>query len=334
VRARRSALVALAVISTAAAVAATASAGKSASSKTYQIAYLNASAANTWTLQTKNAMLRVIARRSGARMTEFDGQFDLNKQSQQLQDVIASKKYDAVIINNNGAGIIPDVQAAIEAGLKVAAVGQVLGNRLDTSAPQVRGMVASVVTPPLHFGIHLGQLTIQACKGKNPCRVVYFYGIKGGPSDVAFRKGYDQTVKGHPEIKIVAEGEGGTLGPDKGLQVMQDILQSHPDFDVVLGSDQGMQGAQQALEQAGKTNVKIIGFGGSSTAIKAISTKKWFGDVFGAPQTEGILVMNAVLDALQGKLKKPLGIDALSTLPGNGVVTQKNWKLYKAQWKG
>jgi ribose transport system substrate-binding protein len=304
------------------------------SGKTLQIAYLNPSAANTWLLESKIAMQKVAAKRN-AQVTEFDAQFDATKQAQQIQDVIASGKYQGIVLNPTGAGLETDVAAALKAGIKVAVIGQILGTRLDTSAPQVKGVTVSVVAPPLRSGQRLGLLTLQACKGKNPCRVVYFYGLKGNPGDVAYKQGFDQVIAKNKAIKIVATGEGKYLGPDVALAAMQDILQSHPDFEVAVGADQPMQGVQQALEQVHKLNkVAIIGLGGSQVALKDVASHKWFGDVFGAPQTEGSLGMTALLDALQKGLDRGQGIDPLSAVGHNGLVTQKNVNKFKAQWKG
>jgi ribose transport system substrate-binding protein len=304
------------------------------SSKTLQIAYLNPSAANTWLLQSKNAMVKVANTRN-AKVTEFDAQFDVRKQAQQIQDIIASKKYQGIVLNPAGAGLDTDVAAAIKAGIKVAVIGQVLGDRLDTSAPQVKGVTVSVVAPPLRSGQRYGLLTLKACKGVNPCRVVYFYGLKGNTGDNAYKKGFDQVIARNKAIKIVATGEGKYLGPDVALKAMQDILQSTPDFEVVVGADQSIQGVQQALEQVGKAGkVKLIGLGGSQAAIKNVATKKWYGDVFGAPQTEGRLGMIGLLDALQKGIDKGKGIDPLTAVPDNGLVTQANVKKFKAQWTG
>ena len=106
-----------------------------------------------------------------------------------------------------------------------------------------------MLAPPLRSGERLGQLTLKACEGKPVCNVVYFYGIKGIPLDNALKQGFDATIASNPAIKIVAEGEGKYLGPDVGQTAMQDILVATPTFDVVVGSDQAMQGVELALDR-------------------------------------------------------------------------------------
>ena len=84
-----------------------------------EIAYLSASSANTW-LQASKKEMDAIAAENNMVITEFDAQFKPGEQGKQVQDIIASGKYKAIIIASvDGAGIIPDLQAAIAKGLKV-----------------------------------------------------------------------------------------------------------------------------------------------------------------------------------------------------------------------
>ena len=83
------------------------------------------------------------------------------------------------------------------------------------------------------------------------------------------------------------------------MKAMQDILQTNKDIDVVVGADQSIQGAQLALSDAGMDgDVKLVGLGGSEAAINGVKDGSWFGDVFGAPATEGRLTMEALVKAI------------------------------------
>ena len=297
-----------------------------------EIAYLTASSANTWLGQSKAAMDEIAAEQ-GITLTEFDGQFDPGLQTTQLQDVIAADRYDGIIVAAiDGAGLIPDLQAAAAAGLKIVALNQLVGDRFDTADPQDPSVSASILAPPLRSGERLGRLTLMACEGKDPCNVVYFYGIRGIPLDVAIKEGFDSVTEGS-SLNIVAEGEGQYLGPDVGLAAMQDILVSTSDIDVVVGADQPMQGVEIALSDAGLLeDIDIIGFGGSTPALEAVADGRWFGDLMGAPATEGRLAMNAMIEALAGN--DVGGIDTALELPDEGLVTADNVADFSAEWDG
>ena len=298
------------------------------------VAFLNASTANTW-LKASKVQMDKIAGANNIKITEFDAQFKPGEQAKQIQDIIASGKYKALIISSvDGAGIIPSLKDAIAAGIKVGILNQVVGTKLDTAKPQFAGPSVSVMVPPKISGERIGKLTLLACAGKATCKVVFFYSIKGIPLDNAIKLGFDEVIATKPGITIVAEAEGKYAGPDTAQKAMQDVLSSTPEFDVVVGADQSIQGVVLALTDAGKLGQsKLVGFGGSKAAIDGIKNGTWFGDLFGAPGTEGKLLMNAMVAALKTG-KKSGGIDPATAFPDNALVTKANVSKFKAEWNG
>lgn len=297
------------------------------------VAYLSASSANTW-LQASKAEMDKIAAENGITITEFDAQFNPDTQLAQLQDAISSGQYQGMIVSALvGDALLPDLRTAAESGVKIVALNQIIGPALDTADPQDPAIVASVLAPPLRSGQRLGELTLKACEGIDPCNVVYFYGLKGIPLDNALKQGFDEVTSANPAIKVVNEGEGQYLGPDVAMTAMQDIITATPEFDVVVGSDQSIQGVLLALQDAGMSDVKLIGLGGSTPAIEGIKAGTWFGDVMGAPATEGRLAMEALVAALADGTAAG-GIDPLTTLPDEGLITAENVDSFTAEWNG
>ncbi len=300
----------------------------------FQVAYLSASSANTWLLSSRLEM-QAVAAANNIEITEFDAQFDPGLQTTQFQDAIASGAYDGVIlVAIAGIASAPDIEAAIAAGMEVVILNQVVGEDYTTSEPQVPGVSANVMAAPFVNGKRLGELTVQACAGLDPCEVVYIYGIKGLPIDDAARAGLDEVIAAYPAITIVAEGEGQYLGPEGGINATQDILQVAPDFDVLVGADQSVQGAEIVLTDEGKLDqVRLVGWGGSVPAIEGIAAGRWFGGVFGAPGDEGRIAMEAMVSALTGGPDFG-GVDPLADLPDNGLVTADNVDQFTPQWDG
>ena len=64
------------------------------------------------------------------------------------------------------------------------------------------------------------------------------------------------------------------------------MLQAHSDLNLIVGSDQGIEGAVQAI---GKKTVILVGYGGSATGIQGVAAGKWYGDVAQLPASEGRL---------------------------------------------
>ena len=102
------------------------------------------------------------------------------------------------------------------------------------------GLAGNVVQVPSDIGVKQGSLVVKACAAKqlNPCKVGYLYDIKASALDIAIRKGYRARVKGHNEIKQVAEGET-FFTPAKGLAAAQTMLQSQPGHQSHRRPDQG-----------------------------------------------------------------------------------------------
>jgi ribose transport system substrate-binding protein len=302
--------------------------------KSYEVAYLSASSANTW-LGASVKTMEAVAASNDINITEFDGQFDPAKQNAQLQDIIASGKYQGIIVcAAYGVGMIPDLKEAIAAGIEIVVLNQIVGPNLNTSDPQVEGIAASVLASPYRSGQRHGELTVKACEGDDNCEVVFIYGIKGIPIDDAIRQGFDDVISQYPSIKVIAEGEGKYLGPEGGITATQDILSINSSFDVMVGADQSIQGAAIVLADEGMIGkVKLIGLGGSAPAIEGIKDGSWFGGVYGAPGDEGRYAMEAMVDALKNGVDQG-GIDPLTSVPDNGLITSGNVFKFSAQWDG
>jgi ribose transport system substrate-binding protein len=70
--------------------------------------------------------------------------------------------------------------------------------------------------------------------------------------------------------------QSGEFDRAKGLEVMESILQAHPNIKAVFcGNDAMAMGAYQALVSAGKADsVKVFGFDGADDVVKSIAEGK------------------------------------------------------------
>ena len=87
------------------------------------------------------------------------------------------------------------------------------------------------------------------------------------------KKGFDDLIAQQPGMEIVAS-QSGDFARDKGRQVMETLLQAHPDVTVVYAHNDEMAiGAIQALETAGRKpgmDVTIVSIDGTRDALQAI----------------------------------------------------------------
>jgi ribose transport system substrate-binding protein len=318
----------LAVCAAAAVVAGGASGGKTA--KPVRVAYLSFAVANSYDAPML-AAAKAVAKAQGAKVTVLDAANDTKKQLSELQTVVSSKQYDALIVQPIfGPQLIPTIKQAIKSGLKVVNIDQILGTNPGTAAPPVSGLSGNVVFVQTQIGSKQGGLVVKACAAlnANPCKVGYLYSVKVSSLDTAIRKGFDAATAGHG-IQVVAEGET-FFNPANALKASQTMLQAHPDLNVIVGADQGATGAQQALNGQ---KVTLVGYGGGGVGLKAVASGAWFGTVMQRPATEGKLGMQCAIKAVRTG-KGCGGIDVLASLPNGGVVTKANASKFKAEWPG
>lgn len=304
-----------------------------AARRTLQIAYLSFAVQNSYDAPML-AAARKAARADGAHLTVSDANNSPTTQYAQLQDAITSHKYQGIIVQPIfGTGLIGLVKQAIAKHIAVADLDQILGPKLGTDQPQVKGLAANVVFVPTEIGAKLGELVVHACATHSSCQVGYIYDIKASALDVALHKSFESVIKGHHNIKVVATGQS-FFTPSDGLTAAQDMMQSDPNLTLIVGSDQGIEGAQQAVAGAGKTGkVILVGYGASAAALRGIKSGAWYGDVAQLPASEGRLAVQDLVNFIRTGVSAG-GVDPVAQLPDGGVITKANVSQFKAEWPG
>jgi ribose transport system substrate-binding protein len=298
-----------------------------------QIAYLSFAVANSYDAPML-AAAEAAAAEGGATLTVFDANNDPGAQTQQLQDAATSGQYDGILVQPiYGAGLVVPVQDAIAAGVPVGNVDQILGEDMTTSDAQVDGLSANVVFVPSEIGRKMGELTVQACADLDPCEVGYIDAFTGIPLDTSIQAAYDAAIAVNPAITVVARGVG-MFNPAQGLTAGQDMLAAQPGIDVIVGSDQAITGVLQAVEAAALDHpVATIGYGGGEVAIADVASGARYATVMQMPATEGRLAVEHLISAIRSGEPVP-GVDPVSELPHDGIVTQETAGDFTAEWPG
>ena len=129
-----------------------ASAAPSVSAEPLEIAYLSFAVANSYDAPML-AAAQAAAAAGNAKLTVFDANLDPAAQAKQLQDAVASGKYDGIITQPLfGAGLVAGVEEAIAAGIAVGNIDQILGEDQTTAAVADRRPQANVVFVPKTLG--------------------------------------------------------------------------------------------------------------------------------------------------------------------------------------
>ncbi|MFL5929124.1 MAG: sugar ABC transporter substrate-binding protein [Gaiellaceae bacterium] len=302
--------------------------------KTINIAVFAASSANTyWAAEVQGA--KDIAKKNpGVKLTVFDGQFNTNTQISQLRDALVSKKYDAWFVGpNDGGPLTPTIKQAIKQGIKVGCALVPCGPNIRETKVQIPGQVIFAGLGFFPNGQLLGKLVVQGCKGVNPCKVLWLPGLPTLPLEKARQDGLYSIIKPHKNIKVVAIAAGGYVAAP-ALKATQDVLSAHADLNVVVSSgDQMIAGAVKAAQLAGKAGkIKMYGNGCTFEAKQLILQGKQAGCTVYLPRTEGRLVVQALVNAVNGKGKTGVSIDPTPMSPIGGLGTKANISKFSPEF--
>ena len=114
---------------------------------------------------------------------------------------------------------------------------------------------------------------------------------------------------------------------EKAMNAMQDLMNRYPDIDVVCTTADSMaQGAQRAVEQAGK-DIPVLGFDGTIPVAEMTAEGKFMGTVAQDPYNMGVVGVEQAVKAAKGESIDPR-IDT-----GAKMVTQENAADFVADLK-
>ncbi len=189
---------------------------------------------------------------------------DSDSQAQQIEQVIPEKPDALVVLPQDGEALTPVAQKAEAAGIPVVNV-----DRLFT-APDAA--TATILGDNYQIGVQAADYITEqlSCKGN----VVEIQGLPGISVTEDRTRGFsDELKKKCPDggIEVVAQ-QPGDFNPDKGLTVMENILQAEDQIDAVYTHDDDMaQGVAQAIRNAGRDDEMFLtGVGGSEAAMEQI----------------------------------------------------------------
>ena len=320
--------VGVALVATVGATLASTASGKAQhkQAKTINIAVFLASSANTYWQASLQGAKDVQKKYPNVKLTVFDGQFNTNKQLGELRDALVSKKYDAWYIGpNDGGPLTPTIKQALKSGVKVGCSLVPCGPDIRNQKVQIPGQTIFAGQGFYQNGQLLGKLVVQGCSGDSDCKVLWLPGLPTLPLEQARQAGLMSIIKSHKNIHIVQTVAGGYLAAP-ALKATQDVLSAHPDLDVIVSSgDQMIAGAVKAAQAAGLAGkIKMYGNGCTFEAKQLILQGKQAGCTVYLPRTEGKLVVQALVDAVNGKGKTGVSVDPTPKSPIGGLGTKSN----------
>ncbi|GAA1042570.1 ABC transporter permease/substrate-binding protein [Streptomyces murinus] len=230
------------------------------------------------------------AKKLGVDLTVTDAQNDASQQANQLQN-FTSSSLDAIIVNPVDSDAASNsVKAADKAKIPVIAVDR------GVNKATVDALVAS---DNIAGGEQAAKTIAEKLGGKG--KIVILQGQAGTSAARERAQGFANGLKAYPGIKVVAQ-QPADFDRTKGLDVMSNLLQAHPDVQgVIAANDEMALGAIKALGSKAGTSVPVVGFDGTPDGLNAVKAGTLYASVAQQPTQLGRIAVDNALKASQGK---------------------------------
>lgn len=233
----------------------------------YKVGFSQVESNNPWRLAQTASMQEEAAKR-GYELVYTDAAGSEAKQIADVDSMIAQKVDLIFLAPRSEKPLAQAVLKAKAAGIPVILLDRNVDQEL---AKPGQDYICFIGSDFIDEGKRAGEWLVKATGGK--ATIIELQGTVGSSPAIDRKKGFDDYIKDHPDMKVVAS-ETGDFARDKGRQVMETLLQAHPDVTAVYAHNDEMAiGAIAALEAAGKVpgkDVIIVSIDGSKDALQAI----------------------------------------------------------------
>ncbi|MEU9240855.1 substrate-binding domain-containing protein [Streptomyces shenzhenensis] len=284
---RQAGTYALAAVVTVALVAATSLLHTGSSSATPKFGLSLSTLNNPFFVQIR-AGAQAEARKQGVDLTVTDAQNDASQQANQLQN-FTSSGLGAIIVNPVDSDAASNsVKAADKAGIPVIAVDRGVNN----------ATTATLVASDNVTGGELAAKTLAQKLGGQG-KIVILQGQAGTSAARERAQGFANGLKAYPGIQVVAQ-QPADFDRTKGLDVMSNLLQAHPDVQgVIAANDEMALGAIKALGSKAGSSVSVIGFDGTPDGLTAVKNGTLYASVAQQPSQLGKIAVDNALKAVK-----------------------------------
>lgn len=232
-------------------------------------------------------------------------------------DTIIDGRYAAILFNPTDAeGSIASVKRAKDAGIPTFCMDR------EISANDVA--ISQILSDNFTGCVALGEYFVEKLNGTGT--YVELLGLLGDNNTRNRSDGFHSVVDNHPELKMVAQ-QTADFDRTRAMEVMESILQAHPDIDAVFcGNDAMAMGAYRALATAGKDEqVMVFGFDGAKDVIDAIRAGDIVATGMQFPKAMAQMAAESADQYIKGKRDFPQKVPVAVEL-----VTQENIDKYTA----
>lgn len=230
------------------------------------------------------------AQKLGLKLVVVDAADDSGKQAAGVDDLLQQQVKVLLINPTDSEAAAASVNRAAQAGVPVVSIDR------SVQGADVAAHIAS-------DNVAGGKIAADFIVSKLPegGEMVELEGIPGSSAARERGQGFHEVMDKQQAIKIVAK-QPADFDRTKGLTVMENILQSHPNIKAVFAhNDEMALGAVKALEAANKKDVIVVGFDATDDAQAAVKAGSMAATIAQKPAKIGELGVSTAQKIIKGE---------------------------------
>ncbi len=276
-----------------------------------------------WRVEMIKSAQAEVARHPNVSLVVTDGNVDIAKQNNDVQDLLA-QGVDAIVMSPvESAGLVPAGNAVMEAGIPLVLLDRDIPSEKTLFIGQSNITMAEAV----------GQVMVDMLNGEG--KVLEITGLIGSSPAIDRQKGMYEAIEAYPGIEVIATCDGEWIR-DPAVKCMEDWLVAFDDIDAVFShAEESSWGAQFAIARANRCGDGIMHFthDASNAGFRSVEDGMFAADGNYTPFI-GDIGVRAALMALMGDEipdKEPYEFEGwLYRLPDLPAATGEN----VADWLG
>jgi len=241
------------------------------------------------------------AARVGARAVVLDAKGDVQKQANDIDDLIAQKVAGVAVMPIDSVVAQGWVRRANAQHVPIAAVAALVGDPRTRAIDDVYpGLVALASQDEVAAGRAAGTLAATWLPRDRVARIAIIEGAAGFPEVEQRARGFRLALDAAGLRYRIVASQPGNWTSQGGEAACQNILAAQPDIDLFYNeADDMVIGCARAVRAAG-SSARLIGVGGSKLAIASIKAGAVDGTVCFKPEALGALAFEALHAKAEG----------------------------------
>ena len=236
------------------------------------------------------------------------------QQSNLCEEAIVSGVSCVVLAPVDSEAIVPATKKINEAGIPIVNLNTKISD--DTQYKTFCGL------ENINQGYNTAKAMFELMNGEG--KIFIIEGSTGAQTSIDRVKGFEKALAEYPNIEVVAQQSANYSRAD-ALNVVQNLLQAHPDVNAILCcNDEMALGSAEAIDAANLTGtIMVAGQDANDDAVAALKEGKITVTSYGNPYMQGYTAVKAAVDVLEGKK-----VDAFYEVE-TVVVTKENADTFK-----